>query len=202
MRLQTAEATRDYHLEGLLQITVKGKNFDVTEALKSHATQKVGKMSRYSDAVITAEVTLATERNWHVAEVTLFGKGFDMHIEEKSKDMYNSIDRVVERLERQLKKQREKVANHRSGRGEGIKVESGEQEAPKQQPNRDGDPYSTDIESVYHFIPQTMTVAAAIKEMEAEDFEFLCFNKEDDGKLCIVHKKGRGYGLLVPNLED
>ena len=184
-----------------MQITVKGKNFDVTEALKSHATQKVGKMSRYSDAVITAEVTLTTERNWHVAEVTLFGRGFDMHIEEKSKDMYNSIDRVVERLERQLKKQREKVANHRSGRGEGGKVEAVEQDAPKQQ-NRDEDPYSAKIESVYRFIPQTMTVDEAIKEMEASGYQFFCFNKEDDGQLSIVHKKGRGYGLLVPNLDD
>ena len=184
-----------------MQITVKGKNFDVTEALKSHATQKVGKMSRYSDAVITAEVTLTTERNWHVAEVTLFGKGFDMHVEEKSKDMYNSIDRVVERLERQLKKQREKVASHRSGRGvDGLKAEAPEDNAPKHK--REEDPYSARIESVYRFIPQTMTVDEAIKEMEAEGYQFICFNNEDGGKLSIVHKKARGYGLLVPNLDE
>ena len=183
-----------------MQITVKGKNFDLTEALKSHANQKVGKMSRYSDAVITAEVTLSTERNWHVAEVTLFGKGFDMHVEEKSKDMYNSIDRVVERLERQLKKQREKVVSHRGARSE-SKPETAEQEVPKQQ-KRDEDSYSPRIESIYRFIPQTMTVDEAIKEMEAEGYQFFCFNSEHDGKLSIVHKKGRGYGLLVPNLEE
>ncbi|CAN0467968.1 unnamed protein product, partial [Phaeothamnion confervicola] len=141
-----------------------------------------------------------TERNWHVAEVTLFGKGFDMHVAEKSKDMYNSIDRTVERLERQLKKQREKVASHRGGRGEG-KADVAEEEAPKAQ-KRDEDPYSPRIESIYRFIPQTMTVDEAIKEMEAEGYQFFCFNSEHDGKLSVVHKKGRGYGLLVPNLDE
>ena len=183
-----------------MQITVKGKNFDVTEALKSHATQKVNKLSRYSDAVITAEVTLTTERNWHVAEVTLFGKGFDMHVEEKSKDMYNSIDRVVERLERQLKKQREKVSSHRSGRGGDPKPENDDDVPSK--PKRDEDPYAVRIESVYRFIPQTMRLDEAIKEMESEGYQFFCFNNEDGGKLSIVHKKARGYGILVPNLDE
>ena len=89
-----------------MQITVKGKQIDLTDSLKNYASEKMSKMSRYFDHMISAEVCLSIERNWHVAEITVFGEGFDMRGEEKSTDMYNSIDRVVEKLERQLKKQK------------------------------------------------------------------------------------------------
>lgn len=181
-----------------MEITVKGKNFDITDALRSHATNKISKTSRYSDAVITAECQLSLERNWHVAEVTLFGKGFDMHFEDKSKDMYNSIDRVVEKLERQLKKQREKVVNHRPGRHEHASIEPAPVPEKKSKNKRD-DVFAARIEAITRFNPHNMTVDEAIKELEAEGSHFYCFINEDDGNLSIVHKKGRGYALMVPN---
>lgn len=183
-----------------MEITVKGKNFDITEALRSHATSKVAKTSRYSDAVITAEVQLSLERNWHIAEVTLFGKGFDMHFEDKSKDMYNSIDRVVEKLERQLKKQREKVSSHRPGRTEAL-VAPEVDDSPKSKTKKaeKSDPFMARIESITRFNPHNLTVDEAIKELEADGAPFYCFLNEDDGNLSIVYKKGRGYALMVPN---
>ena len=148
-----------------MQITVKGKNIEVTDSLRTHASSKLNKTSRYSDAVISAECTLTVERNWHIAEVTLFGKGFDMHFEERSKDMYNSIDRVVEKLERQLKKQREKVSSHRGGPSRG---EVALEDAPVHNENHKKDKYGARIEGVIRFVPTTMSTDEAIKEMESE----------------------------------
>jgi putative sigma-54 modulation protein len=183
-----------------LQINVKGKNLELTDSLKSHADQKVKKVSRYSDAVISAEVTLTTERNWHIAKVNLFCKGFDMHAEEKSKDMYNSIDRVVEKLERDLKRQREKETSHRATRG-AEEIESTEKETDASK-KREEDQYSAQIESIHRFVPQTLTIEAAIKELEAASHQFLCFSSEDDGALTILYKSGRGYSLLHPVTES
>ncbi len=185
-----------------MQITIKGKGIDVTEALKSHADHRIKKMERYSDGVISAEVTLATERNWHIAEVTLFGKGFDMHGEERTKDMYNSIDRVVEKLERQLKKQREKVTNHRVRPTDDEAAPEATQSSHKPAPKKEADPYGPRVEHVHSYVAQQMSLDEAIKEMEQMGYQFYCFLNQDNGRINVVHKTSRGYGLVDPRTGD
>ena len=183
-----------------MDISVKGKNFDITDSLRNHAKQKLSKTARFSDSVMTAEVTLATERNWHVAKITLNCKGSDLHAEEKSTDMYNSIDRVVEKLERELKKQREKETNHRASRSATPAGEESVEKEPEAK-KKDQDHFGARIESVQRFTPQSMTVDEAIKEMESSGEDFLGFLNEDTGKFQLIHRKGRGYGILEPRLS-
>lgn len=186
-----------------MEIVVKAKNFDVTDSLRNHARQKLSKTTRFSDNVMTAEVTLATERNWHVAKITLNCKGSDLHAEEKSTDMYNSIDRVVEKLERELKKQKEKESNHRSSRSSAIEASAEEAPAPKKKGEKDKEDgrYSARIESVQRFTPQALTVDEAVKELEASGADFIGFLNEDTGKFQLVHKQGRGYAVMEPRLS-
>jgi putative sigma-54 modulation protein len=183
-----------------LEITVKAKNFDVTDSLRNHAKSKLSKTTRYSDAVMTAEVMLSMERNWHVAKITLNCKGSDLHAEEKSTDMYNSIDRVVEKLERELKKQKEKADNHRGARAVASEAVVAEREDSR--PKKEDDPYSPRIGSVNRFVPQTMSVEEAIKELESAAEEFYSFVNEDTGRFQILHRKEKGFGLLEPRLQD
>ena len=182
-----------------MDITVKGKNFDITDALRNHTKQKLSKTTRFSDAVMTAEVILTLERNWHIAKITLNCKGSDLHAEEKSTDMYNSIDRVVEKLERELKKQKEKDTSHRSPRSAQGSAEVADRESePKVK--RETDPYSAKISAVHRFVPATMSIEEAVKELESKGDDFLAFLNEDHGKFQIVHKRGKGYAVLEPKL--
>lgn len=180
-----------------MEITVKGKNFDITDSLRNHAKQKLSKTTRFSDAVMTAEVVLATERKWHIAKITLNCKGTDLHAEEKSTDMYNSIDRVVEKLERELKKHKAKEGNFRAARGGLEMVEPLESDAPKK---KEEDRFAPRIESVHRFVPPTLSVEAAVKEMQSSAEDFVGFINEDNGAFQIVHRKGRGYAVLEPRL--
>ena len=187
-----------------MDITVKGKNFDITDSLRNHTKAKLSKTARFSDNVMTAEVTLATERNWHVAKITLNCKGSDLHAEEKSTDMYNSIDRVVEKLERELKKQREKETNHRAGRSASAPTDSAEESKPEsssKKKEKDKDAFSARIESVQRFTPQSMTVDEAIKELESSGEDFVGFLNEDTGNFQLLHRKGKGYGIVEPRLS-
>lgn len=184
-----------------MDITVKGKNFDITDSLRNHAKSKLSKTARFSDNVMTAEVTLATERNWHVAKITLNCKGSDLHAEEKSTDMYNSIDRVVEKLERELKKQREKETNHRAGRSASAPGDSAEEREPETGKKKEKDAYGPRIESVQRFTPQSMTVDEAIKEMESSGEDFVGFLNEDTGNFQLIHRKGKGYRIVEPRLS-
>eukprot|EP01012_Entosiphon_sulcatum_P018186 TRINITY_DN22927_c0_g1_i1.p1 TRINITY_DN22927_c0_g1~~TRINITY_DN22927_c0_g1_i1.p1 ORF type:complete len:152 (+),score=31.56 TRINITY_DN22927_c0_g1_i1:140-595(+) len=151
---------------------------------------------------MTAEVTLATERNWHVAKITLNCKGSDLHAEEKSTDMYNSIDRVVEKLERELKKQREKETNHRVPRSAASAGDApAETEASVKKKEKKEDGYGPRIESVQRFTPQSMTVEEAIKELQSSGEDFVGFLNEDTGNFQLLHRKGRGYAILEPRLS-
>ena len=182
-----------------MDITVKGKNFDITDSLRNHAKQKLSKTTRFSDAVMTAEVTLATERNWHVAKITLNCKGSDLHAEEKSTDMYNSIDRVVEKLERELKKQKEKESNHRTTRVNLI--DASVEREPEATKKKEKDTYGARIESIHRFTPQSMTVDEAVKELQSSGEDFVGFLNEDTGMFQLVHRKGRGYAVLEPRIS-
>ncbi|MCD6310275.1 MAG: ribosome-associated translation inhibitor RaiA, partial [Candidatus Eremiobacteraeota bacterium] len=71
-----------------MQVTVKGKNMDVTEALKEYAEKRLSKLTKYFDHIISTDVTMSTERNWHIVEVNVFGDGLSIRGEERTGDMY------------------------------------------------------------------------------------------------------------------
>ncbi|MFS8543708.1 MAG: ribosome-associated translation inhibitor RaiA, partial [Limnochordales bacterium] len=92
---------------GTVQITVSGKNVQVTPALRSHAERKVGKLLKYFDAsrrAIMVHVVLSAERERHTAEITFEVGSLLVRGEGTSDDMYVSIDMAVERIERQVRK--------------------------------------------------------------------------------------------------
>jgi len=192
-----------------LQITVKGKQIDLTDSLKNYASEKMGKMSRYFDHMISAEVCLSIERNWHVAEITVFGEGFDMRGEEKSTDMYNSIDRVIEKLERQLKKQKGKHERRKSARGPSAPATSSLDLGSEKKSKKgaaatmdDASLYAPRVDHIHTFYARSLSIEMAIKEMEEADHDFYVFYNEDRRRLNVVFKKKKGYGLLDPRLED
>ncbi|MCA9779206.1 MAG: ribosome-associated translation inhibitor RaiA [Candidatus Eremiobacteraeota bacterium] len=195
-----------------MQITVKGKQIDLTDSLKNYASEKMSKMSRYFDHMISAEICLSIERNWHVAEITVFGEGFDMRGEEKSTDMYNSIDRVVEKLERQLKKQKGKHERRRSARGPAAPPTPAYNSADSSNSKREKKGgtatmeeeslYAPRVDHVHTFFARSLSIEMAIKEMEEAGHEFYAFYNEDKRRINVVFKKDKGYGLLDPRLED
>ncbi|MBI3929047.1 MAG: ribosome-associated translation inhibitor RaiA [Armatimonadetes bacterium] len=187
-----------------MQITIKGRHIDVTDALKEYASKRVNKIERYFDHVISADVTLATERNWHIAEITVFGQGFDMRGRERSNDMYSSIDRVIDKLEQQIKRQKGKMINRRPGRGgAGADVPSAElEEKPRDRDGEKHEKYAPRVEHVKRFLAEPMTIDEAIKEMEASGFDFYCFLNSENGRVNVVYKRERGFGLIDPRLEE
>src|SRR5215217_9052248 len=96
----------------LMDVTVKGRNISVTEALERYAFEKVERVSKFFDedrSASRAEVELIHERNPsipdpEVAEATLFINGTVLKAREASQDMYASIDRMSDKLERRVKR--------------------------------------------------------------------------------------------------
>lgn len=185
-----------------MQITVSGHRFDVTEALKAYAENRVGKIARYFDHILTANVTLSTERNWHIAEVNIYGKDIDMRGQERSKDMYHSIDAVVEKLERQIKRQKGKAIDRNRG---SSRPEAAERREPLEEATGGGgrpSRFAPRVEAERSFRAHPMSLEQAIKEMEALGHQFYAFHNAANGRINVVYKRDRGFGLIDPRLED
>src|SRR3954447_2877087 len=87
-----------------MRIIYNGKNVQVTEAVKGYAEKKLRHLERYFSNIREAHVVLSTQRNWQIVEVQLDGDGVFLRGEERTPDMYSSIDAVVEKLESQVKR--------------------------------------------------------------------------------------------------
>ena len=91
-----------------MKTTITFRHLEPTEALKSHVEEKMSKLSKLAGKNSEAHVVLSTERYLHVAEIKFPLKGTMLHVSEKSPDMYQSIEGAIEKIQKSLKKKREK----------------------------------------------------------------------------------------------
>src|SRR3990172_12810232 len=102
-----------------MQIVVKGKNVEVTEALRSYVEKKIGRLDRYLDHInectveLTREMTKSAQAR-HVVQVTMLANGTILRAEERAGDMYAGIDTVFDTMHRQLVRFKERLHRTRS----------------------------------------------------------------------------------------
>jgi putative sigma-54 modulation protein len=188
-----------------MQTVVKGKNLTVTDALREYAEERLRKMARHFDGIISADVTLSTERNWHIAEVTVYASGFVLRGEDRTNDMYATIDLVLEKLEKQMKKQKgkweKKLRPHKQGDTEPFRVEM-----PRGEESEDGEEIILMDEPRVIRVPmmsqKPMTIEEAIKEMEALGFTFFVFVNEKSDTLNVIYRRKVGFGVIDPTFDS
>lgn len=96
-----------------MDIRYSGKNISVTEGMKEHLQEKLGKLEKYAPRIVEAHAVLEKEKYLYWAEVTLKAKNLRAYGEGKSKEnIFTAIDEAATRVEKQLKKYREKVKDH------------------------------------------------------------------------------------------
>ncbi|MCX7099189.1 MAG: ribosome-associated translation inhibitor RaiA [Methylococcales bacterium] len=96
-----------------MQVIVTGHHLEVTEALKAHVDAKFEKLARHFDNVTDVHVILTVEKLVQKAEATLQLSGAKLFAEDHQEDMYAAIDAMVDKLERQITKHKEKTGSHR-----------------------------------------------------------------------------------------
>ncbi|MDO8527196.1 MAG: ribosome-associated translation inhibitor RaiA [Deltaproteobacteria bacterium] len=97
-----------------METTFTFRNFDTSDALKTHTLDKLDKIGKYLIKPTKIHVIFNVERFNQIVEVTLNANGVQYVSHEKSEDMYTSIDKAVAKLERQLKKYKEQLKKHKS----------------------------------------------------------------------------------------
>ncbi|MDI6781681.1 MAG: ribosome-associated translation inhibitor RaiA [bacterium] len=92
-----------------LQLTVTGRHIEITEAIRAYVEKKVEKLRKYSDGLFDVHVIMEVEKKGQSVEITLNGAGCNLNSKETTADMYESIDKAVDKMESQIKKHREKI---------------------------------------------------------------------------------------------
>jgi putative sigma-54 modulation protein len=183
-----------------VDIAVKGRNISVTEALQRYALEKVEKVSKFFDegkSVSRAEVELIHERNPavsepEVAETTLFINGTVLKAREASEDMYASIDRMYDKLERQVRRYRGRQID----RWQGQRAKGGNPEPLVVEEEED---IEARIVRTKQFQMKPMGAEEAVLQMELLDHDFFVFTSADTGDINVVYRRRDGnYGLIEP----
>ncbi|MBT8447332.1 MAG: ribosome-associated translation inhibitor RaiA [Gammaproteobacteria bacterium] len=95
-----------------MQINLSGHHVDVTSAMKEYVENKMTRIERHFDHVVDARVLLKVEKQGQIAEATLHVSGHDFHAQSSHSDMYAAIDGMVDKLDRQIRKHKEKITDH------------------------------------------------------------------------------------------
>ena len=98
-----------------MQLNLTGHHVDISDALRSYVESKLERLERHFDHVTNVHVILSVEKLRQKAEATLHLSGADAFAECVEEDMYAAIDGLVDKLDRQVKKHKEKHTNHRNG---------------------------------------------------------------------------------------
>ncbi len=173
-----------------MNITISGKNMDITSSLREAVEEKLGKLDRYFTPDTDVHVTLSVEKERQKIEVTIPVKGRIIRSEQVSNDMYVSIDLVEEVIERQLRKYKNKIIDKKQSAVNFQKayIENDYME-------------SEDITIVRskRFDIKPMYPEDACVQMELLGHNFFVFMNADTDQVNVVYKrKGNTYGLIEP----
>ena len=96
-----------------MQLHISGHHLDITSAIKQHANEKLLKIKHHFDNVMNVNMTLEVQKDVQKAEATIHLSGTDLFAKAQSTDMYVSIDQLINKLDSQIIKHKEKLHNHR-----------------------------------------------------------------------------------------
>lgn len=169
-----------------MNIIITGRHLELTNNLKKYAEGKIRKFKKYLNNITEANIILSVEKYRHKAEVLLRANGAKIQAESVTGEMYSSIDDVVEKLERQVKKIKDKGSSHRKGEERSTFQAGGEEAVPSIIKNK-----SFDI--------KPMSPEEAAMQMDLLEKDFFVFTNASSGILNVMYKRRDGnLGLIEP----
>lgn len=171
-----------------MKINIRGEKTEITEAMKDYAEEKLNKLNKYleNESEITGNVLFKVYGINQKVEITIPLKEFTLRVEEKGKDFYAIIDTALDKLERQIRKNKTRL-NSRKNKAKKefildfIDVEEQEEEIVKRK----------------KINLKPMDEEEAILQMELTNHDFFFFKNRETGKTAIVYKrKDKDYGII------
>ena len=173
-----------------MQISVTFKNLDPSDALKTYLQEKLNRFDKYLNNPGEASAVLSVEKFRHIAEIKISADRFSINGKEETEDMYSAIDMVLDKLESQIKKSKQKVRDRRGGRSRGKEM------AEDQTVSDDEAPGQVHVKNIDY---KPMDVDEAIMQMDLVDDSFLVFTNARTDRVNVLYRRKDGnYGLIQP----
>ncbi len=186
-----------------MKLVIQGKNIEVTEAIREYVEQKLDKAVSHFQALTTeVDVHLSVARNPRIvssqsAEVTVYANGSVIRAEEKSENLYASIDLVADKISRKLRKFKERKSDHTAAKTSVAVVE--QPTLPVPDDNRVVELPNQVVRNKYFAMP-ALSVDEALERLELIDHDFYVFRNADTGEINVVYERNHGgYGVIQPH---
>ncbi len=170
-----------------MKVTIAAKKLTISQAFTDYAEQKLNtKLDRFFPEEAEAKITLAERREMIILELTVKYNGIIYRAEQSAKDKNDALDVTIDRIIRQIRKQKTKVEKSlRQGAFAGLEPEAEEKEY--------------EVIRYKTFALKPMTVDEAILQMNLLDHEFFMFKNAETGLVNVVYRREEGnYSVLVP----
>lgn len=174
-----------------MAITVRGKNIEITPALKDYVVKRTNKITKYFHTLGEITAVLAVEKGRHIIELTVPINGMILRGEEATADMYTSIDLVVDKIEKQIEKYKTKISRRlKAG------VFKGELVAATVPSEAD----ELQVVRTKRFAVKPMDTEEAILQMNLINHDFYVFRDATSEEVNVVYRRKDGrYGLIEPD---
>lgn len=184
-----------------MRVTINGKNLEITNALRDYAERKVSHLEHYFGNIRDAHVIISTQRNWQIVEVQLDGDGVFLRSEERTPDAYASIDAVVDKLERQIKRFKGKLIQRSRHPHEDSGVRAGSETADIGEVGDEEEPLPVVVRTK-RFEVKPMSAEEAAMQMELLNHDFFVFLNAESNAVNVVYRRRDGdYGLIDPEVQ-
>ncbi len=179
-----------------MQISTTFRHLEPSDALKSYAEEKLERIKKYIDEPIVAQVFMTVEKIRHCAEVTLTAKGITIKASEETNDMYSAIDAVVDKIERQLRRYKERIKEHKPApEAAGRQVRKSVVEAESIEQRK-----TPVVIRTKTFSLKPMSVEEAVMQMDLLHKDFLVFTDATTDAINVIYRRKDGdYGLIEPS---
>lgn len=188
-----------------MQVNVTFRHVEPSDSLKAFAKEKVEKVRKYLDHASEANVILSVEKHVHHAEVLVHSGPFFLRGRDKSDDMYASIGLAMDKVEKQLKRYKERLRAHKPAGHHNVNalrvrqaiIEDSEIESVEEAPPVVASPPSRVVQT-NELVAKRMTVDEAILQLKLLEDEFLVFTNQATGHVAVLYRRKNEatFGLI------
>ncbi|MDP2682841.1 MAG: ribosome-associated translation inhibitor RaiA [Deltaproteobacteria bacterium] len=176
-----------------MHVTVMFRHIDSSDALRNYAADKIERVKKYLIEPIEAHWVLSVEKFRHIADVTIVANGVTIKGEEQTEDLYSAIDKVMDKIEKQVRRYKEKIKNHKVSSSvrplsaklnvlshEGVDEASG----PK-------------VIKTENFFIKPMSADEAVMQINLLSNDFMVFTDSASNNINVLYRRKDGnYGLI------
>jgi putative sigma-54 modulation protein len=178
--------------EEKMKISVTFRNTEGEKGQRDYAEEKINKLNKYLDTPAEAHVVLSVEKFRNLVEINLSANGWNLNAKEKDKDMRLAIDKCVDKIEKQIKKQKEKIRERKP-----VSIRHGRR---KNEDASQMEESASPVVETRKIILKPMSVDEAVMEIEETKAGFIIYRDSSSENVSVVYRRDDGnYNVIETN---